>query len=60
MFVRRSKGYHAKRTRVGFVELWIQNEADLACFTHIVRLCDTREVLEKNREQARQARQMAG
>jgi len=42
-----------------FVEPWIQNEADLRCFTHIVRLCDTRAVLEKTREEAKQARQMA-
>jgi uroporphyrinogen-III decarboxylase len=42
-----------------YVEPWIQNEADLECFTNIVRLCDTREVLEKVREEAKHARQIA-
>ena len=32
-----------------FVEPWIRNEADLACFKEIARLCDTKEVLEEAR-----------
>ena len=33
-----------------FLEPWIQNEADLACFADIVRLCDSRQVLAEARE----------
>ncbi len=42
-----------------FVEPWIQSETDLACFTQIVRLCDTREVLDEARAWVEQARQLA-
>jgi hypothetical protein len=42
-----------------YEEPWIQNEADLACFTDVVRLCDTREIVEKAREATRQAQQIA-
>lgn len=42
-----------------FVEPWIQNEADLACFTQVVRLCDTRDVLAEVKAGVHHARQLA-
>lgn len=42
-----------------FVEPWIENEVDLECFTNVVRLCDTRKVLEKTKEEAKRAKQLA-
>ena len=42
-----------------FVEPWIQNDADLAAFTQIVRLCDTREMRDKTASEMNRAKQMA-
>jgi hypothetical protein len=42
-----------------FVKPWIESEADLACFTEVVRLDDTQAVLDEARARARQAKAIA-
>lgn len=42
-----------------FVEPWIQSEADLRCLKHVIRLCETKEVLQEVRAGIAQAKKLA-